>query len=256
MLNETEYNTIKIKILEKQFIFEQKTYKPEILSLFISRKDYNKIIGNANIILSDSKIKKMQYEKISTSKWIIILTIIVIVLLIMFIIFLFYSPRIKNGDAHKIIGIITGTIFLFLLLIIELNNIFFGLKKKKDIKEFYLEPLNIYLKETNNFMNGNICFEFLPDERMMICKCRKVKIMGIREVERRKEGKEGSVNYSNNRLDKINENDEVENSMEINSNSIITKPQISGRKNSNGNIKSNHSKSSKNEKGNISQQNK
>lgn len=248
MQNSNDYNSIKIKILEKQFLFAPKTYNSKFLSQFITSKEYNKIISDANFILNNSKIKKMKYEKISINKWVKISSFIILALIIIFIILLYYSPRVKNGNINKIFGIIIGTIGLVLIFGMELYNIIFGLKKKKDIEDFFMEELNDFIEETNKNFCENIYFTFLPEERMMICYSKKI-------IEEKNDN-------NNNLINEIENNVEQEDSKRItfskNSNSKSSVGKNINSKNSfskNSISKSNHSRNSINNSDNNDKNN-
>lgn len=211
MKNKEKYNSLTIKIIPNEFFFEQNTYKKEILKNDLTRREYDSIIEKANLILNQSKIKKKNYEKIRTEKWVFFISFFVIIFFLVYIITLFYWPRRHNGYNLKNIGLTTSVLGLFLLIIIELYNLCYGLKKKKELKEFYYEPLMDFLYNLNKEYNGNIFFEFNFEEKELIC-------YSLKNIFREEEQKKGR-----NKLPKMKEYEDSSNCYSNNSNGPLNK---------------------------------
>lgn len=144
--------------------------KYPFLKYIITKEKFNKIIDKANIIISDSKIKKSKYDKVEINKYIYLLFILTLIFIIIYIFLFYYSPRSeKNQNKLKICGMVFFSLSIFILFFIGTINFRSTINGDRPLYEFYKYEMIDYIKNLNIFWKDKIIFSLDETTKDLIC---------------------------------------------------------------------------------------
>ena len=163
-------NKIVIMKCNQEFLtFDKKNYPP-ILEDLISRKEWESIAEDANLVIGNAyNLRKLEENVIIPKCMNIIFWIIFYFCLIDFIFLIIYT---KKEDAVEII-IYTALVLILVSCAIIIGLMFYNysreLKEEKKIDDFIIEGMREYIEELNNKYSKIATFKYNHDKLEIEC---------------------------------------------------------------------------------------
>ena len=164
-----QVSIITITQSNNDYIFKRNTYDPSLLSNHITKTDYNKIIDNAEKVISQSMISKRKYEEIKVPRFVYVLFFSAIVSFIIYMLTLYYAPRRSNGKTLYTISIIFAVIGICIAIGLSLYNICRKIRTGKDLNDFVECDLNLFFGKVNENISHNVKFQYNKDKKVIEC---------------------------------------------------------------------------------------
>ena len=163
------YQVITIPQPNNDYIFTRNTYNPHLLSPYITKTDYNKIIDNAEKVISQSMISKRKYEEVKVPRFVYILFFSAIISFIIYMLTLYYAPRRSNGKTLYTISIIFAVIGICIAIGLSVYNICRKIRSGKDLNDFVESDLNLFFGKVNENGSRNVKFQYNKDKKVIEC---------------------------------------------------------------------------------------
>jgi hypothetical protein len=163
------HQTITIPQPNNDYIFTRNTYNPHVLSPYITKTDYNKIIDNAEKVISQSMISKRKYEEVKVPRFVYILFFTAITSFIIYMLTLYYAPRRSNGKTLYTISIIFAVIGICIAIALSVYNICRKIRSGKDLNDFVESDLNLFFGKVNESGSRNVKFQYNKYKKVIEC---------------------------------------------------------------------------------------
>ena len=154
------HQVITIPQPNNDYIFTRNTYNPHLLSPYITKTDYNKIIDNAEKVISQSMISKRKYEEVKVPRFVYILFFSAIISFIIYMLTLYYAPRRSNGKTLYTVSIIFAVIGICIAIGLSVYNICRKIRSGKDLNDFVESDLNLFFGKVNENGSPNVKFQY------------------------------------------------------------------------------------------------
>ena len=163
------HQTITIPQPNNDYIFTRNTYNSQLLSPYITKTDYNKIIDNAEKVISQSMISKRKYEEVKVPRFVYILFFTAIISFIIYMLTLYYAPRRSNGKTLYTISIIFAVIGICIAIGLSVYNICRKIRSGKDLNDFVESDLKLFFGKVNESGSRNVKFQYNKDKKVIEC---------------------------------------------------------------------------------------
>lgn len=163
------YKIVEIKLEDGMTCLQQGTYNEALMSSIISHEEYDRIINDSEIVISDSWIKKRKYEKVRVPKVVYLISVLVVIITIVGLIIQFYSARRKNGNTLYTTVICLTVISLIIPCGLSIYNMFRKLTVFKPLDSFIAENLGGFFKIVNRKYAPDLYFDYDNETSSVIC---------------------------------------------------------------------------------------
>jgi hypothetical protein len=178
---------ITIGINKVSFIYDKKTYKPDLLNKIVTKHEWENLISEASRMMGQSWSKKKFNDKISLPKFMSVFASISVILTIIYTATL-YSAAISEGESTALLGISIASISVGTLIsaILATYNFFRKLSTFHTLDEIMEMTMKDYLGSLNIKYQGKLEFIYIPETKIIECSILSKKISGEIEMDEKK----------------------------------------------------------------------